>query len=117
MNIILTSVLISLLAAACVWLMGRRDPGGKPWLTVLCLSVLLVLPVLTLLPKWHLEVLGSVRGVASTSANAPWWLVAWISGSLLMATRIVINHLALCDWLGNSDRLESQRKLDCTRLW
>ncbi len=107
MNIAITSLLISLLAAACVWLMGRRDPGGKPWLTVICLAILLLLPALTLLPKWHMDLLGSVSGGGSVSHSTPWWLFVWIAGSGLMLLRIIINHLALRSWVADSVLLNS----------
>lgn len=102
MNIILTSLLISLLAAACVWLAGRRDPGGQPWLTVLCLAVLLALPALSLLPKWHLELLGSTRGGGVVSATVPWWLALWAAGAALMLVRVFLSHRCLRKWVRDS---------------
>ena len=108
MNIFLTSLLISVLAAACIWLMGRRDPGGRPWLTVICLAVLLLLPALTLLPKWHIDLLGSVSSGGSAATSTPWGLFAWGVGTGLMLLRILTNHLALRKWVSESSVLNSE---------
>lgn len=106
MNPVFISLLISLLAALCVWGVGRRDPGGRPWLTVLCLGVLLLLPVLALLPKWHVDLLGTVRGVAVTQSSIPWWLGLWVAGAALMLVRVCVNHIALRKWVRDSFLLD-----------
>lgn len=108
MNIILTSLLISLLAAMCVWLIGRRDPAGRPWLTVLCLAVLLVLPALTLLPKWHVDLLGSVRGGVTSASSVPWWFALWVAGAALMILRLLLSHRALGKWVRDSILLDDR---------
>ena len=109
MNMILTSLVISLFAAASIWAFERRDPGGKPWLTVLCLGVLLVLPVLYLLPKWHFEWLGSVSVGESRLEVMPWWHIAWLVGAVVMLWRVVCNHRALGKWVRESDKPDDPR--------
>ncbi|MFK7910374.1 MAG: M56 family metallopeptidase [Akkermansiaceae bacterium] len=108
MNIALTSLVISLLASGCVWAMGRRDPGGKPWLTVICLLVLLMIPVLTFLPKWHLDLLGSVSGVAPVQGGVSWWFIAWSGGVAVMSLRVISSHIALRKWVGDSRPSENR---------
>jgi len=100
MSLLLTSLVMSLLATLWVWMAGRRDPLGKPWLTALCLSLLLVLPLLALLPKVKLQVLEA--GIGGGSEGVSWVWMVWLSGIVLMMVRVVRGHIILGEWLKDS---------------
>lgn len=105
MSTLLLGFLISLMAALWVWITVRKNPAGRPWLTVLCLGVLLVLPLLAVLPKYHLKVVGSTVPVSAFSEESSvWtgWLMLWIVGCLVMLLRMVIGYVALAKWVRES---------------
>lgn len=108
--VLLTSFLVSLVAVLWVWLAGRRDPKGVPWLTVLCLFVLVFSPLLSMLPKLRLAVLGteSVAGSAVyTGAGGMGWLMGWwLVGVGVMVVRMVVQRVRLQRWLAMSEEMD-----------
>jgi len=94
--LLLTSLLISCIATLCVWSMGRKDPCGKPWLTALCLGILLVLPILSILPKVRVEVLQASQAQVATTSG---WVIGetlvmlWGGGAILMFIRLGVKKL------------------------
>lgn len=110
MSLIITSFLISLIAALWVWMAGRKDPQGRPWLTILCMLMLLVLPLLTLLPKFQWEALGVIANSAQGSGTQSsiqstllqWLMTVWLFGSVLMLFRLVRGQRELAKWIEES---------------
>lgn len=120
MSLLLTSLLISLIAAFCVWMMGRKDPCGRPWLTALCLGLLLVLPLLSMLPKVQVEILQTSGGPID---SAPFWGVAEVLTSLwgvvvfLLSLKFILNHWQLQRWLSKANTTEYEDLLtECTAM-
>lgn len=117
MSILLTSFLISLIAALWVWMAGRRDPHGRPWLTVLCLGMLLVLPLLTLLPKFQWEVLGVVSGASRAAGSEShvwsWTIGVWLFGAFVMLVRMIRGQRILAKWLADSREMNDTEWLRC----
>lgn len=91
----------------CVWLMGRKDPCGRPWLTALCLGVLLLLPVLSVLPKVQVEILqtenSAVAGVSGWGI-AEVLAVLWLAVVVLLVFRVIRSELVLRKWLNNAQK-------------
>lgn len=101
-------MIVSLFAALGILLIGKKDPGGRPWLTILCLVWLLLLPGLALLPKYQVELAGDL--IASRTDQwvvASWCFTAWVLGTLLMLVRLVVRHYLLWNWLKESALPES----------
>lgn len=115
MSILITSLLISLVAATWVWAMGRRDPAGRPWLTGLCLALLVILPLLTLLPKWNIEVASVTSTATSISQKTSWqWLLwIWAAGAGLMLARVAWGRWVLRQWLKEASSIDDKRWQDC----
>lgn len=103
MSILLTSFLVSLIAALWVWMSARKDPHGRPWFTVLYLGMLLVLPLLALLPKLKLELFRSAPGAEGWSAgeggDLSWVLFLWLAGAVVMLLRVAHDRWLLGRWL------------------
>lgn len=110
MSLLITSLLMSLIAALWVWVTGRKDPCGRPWLTALCLGLLLVLPLLALLPKVQIVMPRAEDAVANLSSWGMTGLlpIAWAAMALLMLLRLVRHHIALHRWLEQSDDVDPQ---------
>jgi len=112
--LLLTSLLISCIATLCVWSMGRKDPCGKPWLTALCLGILLVLPILSILPKVRVEVLQASQVQVATTSG---WVIGetlvmlWGGGAILMFIRLLLSHRQLKQWRNNVEDAEDDRLL------
>lgn len=117
MSLIITSFLISLIAALWVWMAGRKDPQGRPWLTCLCMLMLLVLPLLTLLPKFQWEALGvmanSSQGSGTQSSILPYLMTVWLFGSVVMLLRLVRGQRELAKWLKESQRASCHEWQEC----
>lgn len=96
--------MISLIASFWVWMMVRRDPAGRPWLTGLCLVLLMALPFLAMLPKFQVNILAvGVEGGSQTSAGSWHWLLwLWGLGVSTMMFRWVRGHIVLKQWLRDS---------------
>jgi len=92
------SIAFSVLAAALVWVAGRRDEARDPRLTLMALGLLALFPLLLLLPK--LEILPPSRpGSASLETTLPsWWPWLWGSGVVLAGLRLVMALAQLCLW-------------------
>ena len=108
MSLLLTSLLMSLLASLWVWMMGRKDPCGRPWLTTLCLGVLLVLPALALLPKVKVVMPQAENAVTAASSwgMAGILTLVWAIVVLVMLLRLCRNHLVLRHWLNDSEEAD-----------
>ncbi|BDS06183.1 hypothetical protein NT6N_12230 [Oceaniferula spumae] len=106
MSLLLTSLLMSMIAAVWVWIMGRKDPCGRPWLTTLCLALLLVLPGLAMLPKVRVE-MSHVQGLGSENAGvwgaSEYLTFLWAVMALVMVLRMVRNIWILKKWITASD--------------
>ncbi|MFK5924974.1 MAG: M56 family metallopeptidase [Verrucomicrobiota bacterium] len=102
MSLFLTSLVLSVLAAFWVWMAGRRDPLGTPWLTTLCLVLLVALPALALMPKVNFQVLHSGFAGDGGSGAVPWGWMFWLAGIVLMGARLFWNHWVLSQWMNDS---------------
>lgn len=100
MPLLLTSSVISLLAVFWVWMAGRKDPLGRPWMTALCLLLLFALPALALLPKMSVQVLESMPGSRADGISLVYWL--WIVGIVLMSVRLIRSYWILDKWINDS---------------
>lgn len=115
MPLLLTSLLISLIAALCVWVMGRKDPCGRPWLTTLCLGLLLFLPLLWMLPKIQVDIVTARQGAMSTHS---FWGMAevvtaiWGGVVVLLGLKFVFHRWQLQRWLGDTDVVEQRDLLN-----
>lgn len=101
-------LLFPALAAAVVWLAGRRDPARDPRLTTLSLGLLALFPALLLLPK--VPILPAQAGpITQTVAGFPWmtWVASiWIAGSAVGLTRLTLGMIGLMGWRKRSILLE-----------
>ncbi len=99
-------VLFSLVAAALVWLAGRRDAARDPWLTVLVLVILAGFPLLSYLPK--VQVQGG--WVGDLPSGNPGWAVwlgwTWAAGVVLFSLRLVAALIQLAQWRRRSVAVE-----------
>ncbi len=97
-------LLFPVLAAAVVWLAGRRDPARDPRLTTLSLCLLALFPLLLLLPKVPILPAQSVI-TTGQSMNFPWLdalKLIWISGVIMGLLKLVSSGLGLRRWLKRS---------------
>ncbi|NWK57213.1 M56 family metallopeptidase [Verrucomicrobiaceae bacterium N1E253] len=102
MSILLSSLMISVLAAAGLWLIARKDPAGWPWVTVWSLGLLLFLPLLSLCPKWHMQspvMADAADRVSSGGGLVSALLVLWALGTMVMMFRLFWRHRCLRQWL------------------
>jgi len=100
---IATAIAFSLIAAAAVWLAGRRDVARDPRLTLLALALLAVFPLLFFLPKW--EVLPTA-GEVSEGSSLAWWLPwIWAAGVAIASLRLVTALAQLWRWRRDSERV------------
>lgn len=120
--VLFSSVLISLLAALWVWLVGRKQSGGRPWFTVLAMLILLVLPLMGLFPgyDWEVERMADRVGGDSIITISQGWqsfedegviggssglsalLWLWLSGSVVMLVRMLVGRCRLRRWVMDS---------------
>ncbi len=93
---LIPSLVFSLLAAFAMWVFVRRNPATDPRVTVAILALLLVLPLLSFLPKYSVTVAGSTGSSASLN---PWLLAAiWTAGFLFFGLRGLIDVLSMQRW-------------------
>ena len=95
---------MSLIAALWVWMAGRKDPHGRPWLTVLCLGMLLSLPLFPLMPKLKLDMIGFEEASSGQGGSWSWLLIIWMLGIVLMMLRVLHGQFRLRRWLNDSDK-------------
>lgn len=100
-------VIFSFLAAAAVWVAGRKDPALDPRLTTVALLLLGIFPVLlVVLPKW-ISLPGSKVGDPGVITGWKVGLVGiWIAGFLLEFVRLLIAWWRLGSWRRKSHLLE-----------
>ncbi len=89
------AIVFSLLAAAAVWLAGRRDAARDPWLTLLALGLLAAFPLLFLLPKAPLLPVAEVRETPEFLRLLPW---IWAVGVFLFSLRLFAALIVLVRW-------------------
>jgi len=99
---------MSLIVSLWVWMAGRKDPHGRPWLTVLSFGVLLSLPVFSLLPKLRLELLGFAGASSGQGGSWSWLLIIWLLGIVLMLARVLYGQSVLRRWVNESDQVNDE---------
>jgi beta-lactamase regulating signal transducer with metallopeptidase domain len=101
-------LLFPILAAAVVWLAGRRDPARDPRLTTLSLCLLALFPLLLLIPK--LQILPAQPGdISQPTLTYPWLTalrVIWISGVAVGLVKLALSGIGLRGWLKRSILIE-----------
>lgn len=97
------AIAFSLIAAAAVWLAGRRDEARDPWLTLLALVLLAVFPLLFFLPKW--EVLPPAAEQAEASPALRWLPWIWAAGVAVASIRLLAALVQLHRWRRDSARI------------
>lgn len=98
-SVLFNSVVFSLVALAVVALVGRRSGEWPAGLLRLALALLLLHPLLTWLPKWH--VLPAAPGIGATVPDGggwAWWVVLWLAGALVQAVRLGVSLYRLRGW-------------------
>lgn len=101
-------LLFTALAAAVVWLAGRRDPARDPRLTTLSLGLLALFPILLLLPKVPI-LPAHVEPIVQPVAHFAWktWLGSlWFAGSAVALARLALGMIGLAGWRKRSILLE-----------
>jgi beta-lactamase regulating signal transducer with metallopeptidase domain len=93
---LIPSILFSLFATLATWLYVRKNPATDPRLTAAILSLLLVLPLLTFLPKVEITI-GQTSAASKASLTSVFTLI-WLGGFLFFALRLAIDFLALKRW-------------------
>ena len=115
-------VVFPLVAAAAVWLVGRRDAACDPRLTTLALVAVLVFPwVAQWVPK-VMELPGAA--VVAAGGAAPGWLgwlgrvlvALWLMGAGLGVARILLAARGLREWRAESRLLEIYRGVEVREL-
>ena len=101
-------LLFPVLAAAAVWLAGRRDPARDPRLTTLSLCLLALFPLLLLLPK--VPILPAEAGGLVAPATTFPWLAAlkfvWLGGFAIGLFKLALSGIGLRRWRKDSTLLE-----------
>lgn len=92
---------------AVLWLRLAARKGGRPWLSLLCLLILVLLPLLWCLPKYQWQVLsGAGGGVPVAEAGGvdvgQWCLLLWFAGVAWSLFRLFRDHRALRSWVADS---------------
>jgi beta-lactamase regulating signal transducer with metallopeptidase domain len=89
-----------LLAALVVWWAGRRDHARDPRLTTAALVLLAAFPVSAWLPKWGILPLPATGAVGAPlgTGGGSWWMALWLTGMLLVATRLALAARTLRCW-------------------
>lgn len=104
---IAASIAFSGLAAAAVWIAGRRDAARDPRLTVAALGLLAGFPLLFLLPEWH--VLPRATGLEPLDFNHVAWLPwIWGTGVGIALLRLGLALAVLTRWRRVSEIVEVQ---------
>lgn len=100
---IASAIAFSLIAAASVWVAGRRDVARDPRLTFLALALLAIFPLLFFLPRW--EVLPPTQATAASASFARWFPWIWGAGVAIASVRLVLALSQLTRWRKNSERV------------
>jgi len=110
-------LLFSLIAAAIVFQVGRKDAARDPWLSLILLSLLVCFPVLALLlPKVAVLPVGVEE---SARTVFPWGrslLLVWISGMLIAGARLLLAVHGLRQWHRNSVKVARQGRVEIRML-
>ncbi|WAC18230.1 M56 family metallopeptidase [Luteolibacter sp. SL250] len=108
-------LLFSVLAAAAVWLAGRKDPALDPRLTTVVLALLGVFPVLlVVIPK--LIVIPQPVAEAQAPSWKVWLAVVWISGFLVEVVRLLAAWRKVRGWAEGSTLLETVEGVEIRSL-
>lgn len=107
------------IAAAAVWLAGRRDAARDPRLTTLCLAVAAVFPLLgAWLPKLPLLPAATVAGGDGAAGlarlNLLW--VLWASGLAVAGLRLLMAQRGLGRWRARSERVATVGGVEIRKL-
>lgn len=104
MSVLISSLLISALAALVVYLAGLRDAARDPRLTGWALAWMLVHPMAAmLLPKWiHLPAAGGGDGSFPVITGSWIFEGLWFIGSMVFVARIGIAGLVIHSWRRHS---------------
>jgi len=109
-----TAIAFSLVAAAAVWLAGRRDAARDPRLTLLALALLAVFPLLFFLPKAPLLPPGDFK--AASPALSRWLPWLWAAGVAIASLRLFAALGVLIRWRRKSERIELRDGIDLRLL-
>jgi D-alanyl-D-alanine endopeptidase (penicillin-binding protein 7) len=109
-----TAIAFSLVAAAAVWLAGRRDAARDPRLTLLALALLAVFPLLFFLPKAPLLPPGGFK--PASPALSQWLPGLWAAGVALASLRLFAALAVLIRWRRKSERIELRDGIDLRLL-
>jgi len=102
-------IVFPLLAAAAVWLAGRRDASRDPRLTTLALALLAIAPLFLLLPKIPLLPAPALAEAPVGTPVLPVWIVPtlWLTGFLLGMTKLALSAIGLIRWRKHSTFMET----------
>ncbi|MFT4175606.1 MAG: M56 family metallopeptidase [Luteolibacter sp.] len=92
----LSILLFSVIAAALVFIAGRKDAARDPRLSVTVLVLLLAFPLFrVVLPKW--EILPEIAA-GSEKSGISWLMIGWGMGAGLFLMRLAFAALGLAKW-------------------
>ncbi|MFD0891997.1 M56 family metallopeptidase [Luteolibacter ambystomatis] len=102
-------IVFPLLAAAAVWLAGRRDASRDPRLTTLALALLAIAPLFLFLPKIPLLPAPVLAEAPAAAPIFPFWVLTalWLAGFLFCATRLMLSAIGLTRWHRRSTFIET----------
>lgn len=102
-------IVFPLLAAAAVWLAGRRDASRDPRLTTLALALLAIAPLFLLLPKIPLLPAPVLAEAPVTAPAFPVWLLPalWLTGFLFAGMKLMLSAIGLVRWRKHSTFIET----------
>jgi D-alanyl-D-alanine endopeptidase (penicillin-binding protein 7) len=112
--VLTTAIAFSLVAAAAVWLAGRRDVARDPRLTLLALALLAVFPLLFFLPKAPLLPAGDFK--PASPALTQWLPWLWAAGVAIASLRLFAALGVLIRWRRKSERIELRDGIDLRLL-
>lgn len=104
----LTSLLFSLLTAPALWVMTRRHPARDPRVIGAVLSLLILLPALSLLPKVSVTLPNTSINIGSTS----WILLTWLAGFSFFILKSLLDQAAMIRWRSFSQSFQNTRLID-----
>lgn len=108
------ALFFSVIAAAAVWLAGRRDEARDPRLTLFALGLLAVFPILFFLPKLALLPAADFKPVPPVVSNWLPWI--WAAGVAVALSRLAVALFLLMRWRRNSQRIELRGNVDLRLL-
>lgn len=114
MDAIRISLILSITAYfMSVWL-GKKSPARASSLTAGMTILLLIVPILLTLPKWHIQFSWLNQETSSQSSPAPlessWLTIAltlWVIGSVIFFVRYLLQVNTLRKWISRSTPVES----------